>query len=171
MARYRRTRRYRRRTRWAANIEDVGPTRNTLLGGPGYASSTATLVTNPAQSSGTTSTVYTVKNVEGTFTIETDDNDTLAEGFTAYLMYVPQGMNVDANYNIQHPEYIMAYKFYGSPSPDAGQQYQPIRIKSRLARKLQTGDSIILFIKAYNQGSALRQYTLQGVIRWWTKSN
>lgn len=171
MARYRRTRRYRKRSRWAANIVDLEPVANILAAGPGYASNTATLVTNPIQNNGTTSTVYTVKNVEGTFTIETSDNDILTEGFTVYLMYVSQGMNVGPAYNTQHPEYIMAYKFYGSPSPESGQQYQPIRIKSRLARKLQTGDSIVLFIKAYNEASTARTYTLQGVIRWWTKSN
>lgn len=172
MARKYYRRRFRKSSgRWSSNIQDIPPIENTLLAGPGYSSNTTTLVTNPVQSSITTSTVYTVKNVEGTFTIESENNDLLVEGFTAYLMFVPQGMNVNSDYNVQHPEYIMAYKFYGSPTPDAGQQYQPIRIKSRLARKLQTGDSIVLFIKAYNQASSDRTYTLQGLVRWWTKSN
>lgn len=171
MAKYRRRRYRKKSSRWSANITDVGPIENTLAAGPSYVSNTTTLVTNPVQSTVTTSTVYTVKNIEGAFTIETSDGDLLVEAFTAYIMFVPQGMNVNENYNIQHPEYIMAYKFYGSPSTDADQQFQPIKIKTRLSRKLQTGDSIVLFVKAYNQASTARTYTLQGVVRWWTKSN
>ena len=171
MARKRYYRRRYKKARWSANIADIPPETNTLSAGPGYASNTATLVTNPVQTNLTTSTVYTVKNIEGTFTIETTSDDLLLEDFTVYLMYVPQGMNVSNDYNVQHPEYIMAYKFIGSPSPDSPQQFQPLRIKTRLARNLQTGDSIILFIKAYNQTTTTRNYSLQGVVRWWTKAN
>ena len=75
-------------------------------------------------------------------------------------MFVPQGMNVSTDYNIQHPEYIMNYKYLGSPTGTGTstsaevQQYQPFRLRSRLSRKLNTGDSVILFIKGLNQGTA-----------------
>lgn len=96
-------------------------------------------------------------------------------------MYLPQGMTAGNDYHIQHPEYIMAYKYLGSPTQAAqssaqasveNQQYQPTRIRSRLSRKLNTGDSIILYIKGYNQSSSTAyNYSLSGIVRWFTKAN
>lgn len=99
-------------------------------------------------------------------------------------MFVPQGMNVTASYNLEHPEYIMAYKFLGSPSVDytnlvgqgsiVGQQYQPYRINTRLSRKLNTGDSVILFIKGNNTnttGTTNAVFDFHGLVRWWTRAN
>lgn len=89
-------------------------------------------------------------------------------------MYVPQGMNITADYNIEHPEYIMTYKYLGSPTIDSnGQQYQPYKIRTRLARKLQSGDNVILFIKGTNQvnGTSPSNLRLSGLVRWWTKAN
>ena len=92
------------------------------------------LAFNPTQVNTAVSQVFTVKNVEVSFYIDSDAQNTSAvEDIAAYIMFVPQGMNITVDYNIQHPEYIMAYKFLGSPSPDTGngggQQYQPQRVK------------------------------------------
>ena len=92
-------------------------------------------------------------------------------------MFVPQGMTVTPNYNIEHPEYIMNYKYLGSPTGTGTstsaevQQYQPFRLRTRLSRKLNTGDSVILFIKGLNQGTGNININLSGLVRWWTKAN
>jgi len=175
MARYRRTRRYRRRSgRWAANIQEIN---GTLTAAPGTFSQAETILTNPAQSPTLVTQVFTVKNVEVTFNLDFESNSTSAvndiEAVTAYIMYVPQGMTITGNYNIEHPEYIMTYKYLGSPTIDNnGQQYQPYKIRTRLARKLQSGDNVILFIKGTNQNNS-NNYPLRlsGLVRWWTKAN
>ena len=174
MARYRRTRRYRRRSgRWAANIQEFN---GSLAAAPGIFSQAETILTNPAQSANLVTQVFTIKNVEITFNLdfESSDNNVVSiEGVTAYIMYVPQGMTITGNYNLEHPEYIMTYKYLGSPTVDStGQQYQPYKIRTRLARKLQSGDNVILFIKGTNQ-SASQTYSLRlaGLVRWWTKAN
>lgn len=168
----RRIRRIRRRTRWSANIQELN--NNTIDADPSSLfSGTATLATNPSQTTLGVSQVYTVKNFDINFTIETVDAQFI-EMVTAYIMYVPQGMNVSENYNLDHPEYILNYKYLGSPNPTGNtetQQFQPIRVRSKLSRKLQTGDSIVLFVKGYNQKNTGTTVSLSGLIRWWTKSN
>lgn len=191
MARTKRYRRYYRKSgRWAANIQEINAN---LIAQPGIFSQAETLVTNLSQENTRTSQTYTIKNVEITFTIDTEYPSTSQqsgqrgidlEGITVYIMYVPQGMNVTNDYNINHPEYIMAYKYIGSPQNEIanqltattpeitiGQTYQPNRIKTRLARKLQTGDNIILFVKGLNQWTLNHVIRLNGIIRWWSKAN
>lgn len=168
----RRYRRYRRKTgKWSSNIQELLDTQ--LSATPGNFSGTTTLVTNPAQSTLGVSQIYTCKNFAIDFTIESKSNNTL-EAITAYIMFVPQGMNVSSDYNIEHPEYIMNYKFLGSPMEvlnSSDQQYQPFRLRTRLSRKLNTGDSIILFIKGLNKHTASIPFYLSGLVRWWTKAN
>lgn len=147
---------------------------------PGANFVTYTLATNPVQDITTTSQVFTTKNFDISFTLEQSSNSGATtnpvniEDMTAYVMYVPQGMNVTAAYNNQHPEYVLNYKYYGSPSTDSQQQFQPYKIRTRLARKLNTGDSIVLFIK-YNYvsqtGVTGTIFEIHGVVRWWTKAN
>ena len=152
----RRYRRYRRRSsRWAANIQEIN---GSLNASPGIFSQAETILTNPAQSPNLVTQVYTIKNVEVTFNLDFEGSTVSAvndiEAVTAYIMYVPQGMNITGNYNIEHPEYIMTYRYLGSPTIDNnGQQYQPYKIRTRLARKLQSGDNVILFIKGTNQNN------------------
>lgn len=174
MARYRR-RRYRRKSKgkWSANISEIN--NEEITASPGNFSGTTTLTTNPIQTNTTVSQIYTVKNFEINFTIDAPQGNvspSTLEGTTCYIMYVPQGMNVSESYHIQHPEYIMTYKFIGSPQGEyESQQYQPFRIKTRMARRLQTGDSIILFIKGYNESENTLTFNISGLIRWWTKAN
>lgn len=176
----RRYRRYRRRSgKWAPNIKEFNADALTESLGKFYNS--AVLTTNPAQAESLVSQVYTVKNFDINFSIETKmdteaDANVAAriENLTAYIMFLPQGMNLSADYNIQHPEYIMACKYIGSPTSDTPlSAANPIRVRTRLARKLQTGDSIILFVTGYEEGSTniVLPLTLTGVCRWWTKAN
>lgn len=134
---------------------------------------TATLATNPTQTTLGVSQIYTVKNFDINFVIDSTVQESLnnIENICSYIMFVPQGMNVTSDYNLQHPEYILNYKYLGSPSSDGEQQYQPTRLRTRMARKLQTGDSIILFIKGRNQSQSELTLSLNGLIRWWTKAN
>lgn len=175
MARYRKRRFYKRKNgKWSPNIQEIS---NDIVNlSTGAFSRDYTLAFNPTQVNTAVSQVYTVKNFEVTFTVEgknseaTGDND--IEDLCVYIMYVPQGMTITPSYNNQHPEYIMAYKFIGSPSFDRNQQYQPIKIRTRLSRTLQTGDSIILFLKGNNTSTeVVSNYELHGLVRWWTKAN
>lgn len=180
----RRYRRYRRRSgRWAPNIVKVASTINTSQG-EFYA--VEDLAQNPIQVSTGVSQAFTVKNFEISFVIETENAEGSAflEGITAFIMYVPQGMNITANYYAEHPEYIMAYKFLGSPnSPDLvdepdglsirvqeRQQFQPYRIRTRLSRKLQTGDRVVLYIQGSNE-LGINRFNINGIVRWWSKAN
>lgn len=180
MARYRRSRRYRRRSgRWAPNIVKISALNDAA---PGEFFNSEDLALNPPQINTGVSQTFTVKNFEITFTIEPTITQSIQalESITAYIMYVPQGMNVTSGYYAEHPEYIMAYKYLGSPgnyvSPVSSyvqetQQYQPYRIRTRLSRKLQTGDKIILYIQGSNEDSSSRQYRIDGLVRWWSKAN
>ena len=131
MARYRR-RRYRRKSgRWAPNIIKIS---NLLAAPNGEFGLSEDLAVNPLQTNTGVSQTYTVKNFEITFTIEGAAAAVALESMTVYVMYVPQGMNVGSDYYAQHPEYIMAYKYIGSPGViassqyinDESQHYQPI---------------------------------------------
>lgn len=177
MARTRRTRRRFRRSRWSSNIQELN---NVIISADtGQWAGTTTLATNPEQNILGVSNIYTVKNFDINFTIESGNalaDANVLEAITAYIMFVPQGMNVSENYNIDHPEYILNYKYLGSPpgTTTGGaelQQFQPYKIRSRLSRKLQTGDSIILFLKGTNSSAAAVNVFLSGLIRWWTKAN
>lgn len=179
MARYRRRRFYRRKAgKWAPNIQEVG---GNIQVPPGVWSYTDQIMANPTQQPTFASQTYTIKNIEISFTFDYQDNDVgggLLENISAYVMFVPQGMNVTNDYNLQHPEYIMAYKFIGSPNQEfsdgnpLGQQFQPYKVRTRLARKLQTGDAVILFVKGINQDNTTTYgLRISGVIRWWTKAN
>lgn len=164
--------RFRRKGRWSANIQEIQNTEITAT--TRKFSATTTLTSNPVQSNTTVSQIYTVKNFEISFTMDIGSNSTSSyiESLAFYIMFVPQGMNVGENYNLQHPEYIMAYRYYGAPLQDAtSNEVVPFRLKTRMARRLNTGDSIILFITGFNEYSNSQNLKLNGLIRWWTKTN
>ena len=68
----------------------------------------------------------------------------------------------------------MAYYYQGNPAVDANNQSlgYKLKIKTRMARRLQTGDRIIYFWKARNT-NATNNYgvSVRGLVRWWTKAN
>lgn len=174
----RRRRYYRSKGRWSANIK---PLVETSIEAP-YNSSfygTVDLCQNPAQSDTTVSQQYTIKNIELNSEIEYVTSSLGSyqniESLIAYVMYVPQGMTVTETYPAFHPEYIMAMRFLGSPNVDTTAPYRnPLRIKTRLARRLQTGDKIILLVTGFNQGTQTGFNTtlkFNGLIRWWSKAN
>lgn len=177
MAKFRRYRKYTRRgrSRWSSNLVDIGPNTFVLPTHQGWNHTEFTLITNPDYSDQLTSNLYTIKNVE--VTLQFDATATSAQGIENvqfYIMYVPQTMYVGQDYAIKHPEYIMAMRYYGEPGQDATQavKYSPsIKITSRLARKLNAGDRIILLIRAANSSNNDLQTTYGGLCRFWTKAN
>lgn len=172
MAKYTRYRKYsrRNRTKWSSNIvHHTGET----ISAPASSTFFNTLVLsfNPIQQNTSVPQVFTVKNVEFNGQFESTNPITTVEGLCAFIMFVPQGMNITASYDTDHPEYIMAMKFFGTPAVDGQAYFQPLRIKTRLSRKLNTGDSIVLYLKGYNVGTSNVSLEYSGITRWWTKAN
>lgn len=171
MARYRRRRYYRRKGRWSSNIYNINTSQD-IPTGIGNADS-ITLAQNPVQSTTGVSQTYTVKNIELSSFIETDSSANLQylENIQHYIMYVPQGMAISPDYPQQHPEYILGYYYQGNPVEDIDSIGFRLKLKSRLARRLQTGDSIIYLYKIDNSSADSVNIKIRGLVRWWTKAN
>ena len=167
-------RRYRRRskTKWACNIKEF--TKNSEVAANATGFFTQLLCYNPVQTENTVSQIFTVKNIDISAWFEVDQSNA-ANAFeyaTWYIMYVPQGMTVTNNYNIEHPEYIMAMKYQGPPALDSTVPGYNIKVKTRLSRRLQTGDSVVLFGKITNtNSSSAYSFNINGIARWNTKAN
>ena len=180
MARKSKRRFYRRKGRWSANIKTL--TKSSLTTDVGTFFGVTDLCQNPIQVDSTVSQQYTVKNTEVSFEIEgsnTNPGNSLGvEGLVCSIMFVPQGLTVTETYPNTHPEYIMAYRFLGSPNieldANEGGKFlnpgrNPIKVKTRLSRRLQTGDKIILLIVGSSDVST--SLSFNGIVRWWTKAN
>lgn len=160
----------RRSGKWSSNIQNLNLTGtaqpNTRFG------DSFTIAQNPAQANTTVSQQYTVKNVEISGYIESTTYSNLKD-LTYYIMYVPEGYAVGLDLPYNHPEWIMAYKYIGvGASSSSGSFDQPPRIKTRLSRRLNTGDSIIfLYIGNNTATSGASLLTFRGLVRWWTKAN
>lgn len=175
MAKYRRIRRYRKKGRWSANIKTISsfsitaPSNSTFYGG-------LELCQNPVQNEATVSQQFTVKNVELSFDIDNffSGVDQHIEALTAYIMFIPQGFTITETLPNSHPEWIMAYRYYGKCLADDSYNTldKVFKIKTRLSRRLQTGDKLILLITGNNDNTEA-EYTLNlhGMVRWWTKAN
>lgn len=175
---------YKRKSgRWSSNIQTL-----VNITVPTAANSTffsyRELATNPIQESNKVSQKYTVKNIELTYEIDASDANSqrFLESLITYIMYVPEGYTITETLPNLHPEWIMAYRFLGSPNVELssgtlsqalaiGPGRNPVRIKTRLARRLNTGDKIILLITGINTDSSQRSFEYNGIVRWWTKAN
>lgn len=183
MARTRRYRRYYKKGKWSSNIKAIGP--NSFNIQPQSTDVVVhTLVVNPPYESNSSypvgNNIMRVKNVEVSAELETPissgSTNRFIECCTLYLMYVPEGYAVTKDTPIQHPEWIMAYQFIGSPNTeDEDHSYvnnNVKRIKSRLSRNLNTGDRIVFVISAFNESTQnTHQLIYSGLVRWWTKAN
>ena len=172
--------RYYKRNRWSANIKKLISNGNAQGNSDFY--TTIDLCLNPVQTDTTVSQQYTVKNVEFSFEIELGVNANDIENLCGYILYVPQGYYVSSDSIItNHPEWIMAMRYYGSASSDismissnnlTGSGYSKVfKIKTRLARRLQTGDKILFLVTGTNQNSNVVDVAVRGIARWWTKAN
>ena len=170
MARYRRKRYYRKRARYSPNIVRIGP--NSFNIQPQTREfGVTTLIENQGYDPSRSNTIITVKNPELSIEFENSGNGlTNIESCTAYILFIPEGYTAGINTPIQHPEWIMAYKFYGSPNYDGGFSKFVNKIKTRLSRKLNTGDRIVLLVEATNtsqQYESTMEY--QGLVHQRTK--
>lgn len=140
------------------------------------------LCQNPAQDVDTVSQLFTVKNINCQVDIELDGTNKTVENLQAYVMFVPQGYvptGAPSAYEtlpFDHPEWIMTHRFYGSPTRESTTLtpgFPPLRLTSRLARKLDTGDRIILLILGTNTGTLESGVTIDyhGLVKFNTKSN
>ena len=159
---------YRIKGRWSANIKNIDETQ---ILPEGINGSSVDLCLNPPQNDQTVSQQYTVKNIELSVFLDSDESTGNVEGVEHYIMYVPQGMQLSTSYNLQHPEYIMAYYYQGNPTFDSTSMGYKLKIKTRLARRLQTGDKIVYLWKCQRDGSTNQTVHLRGLVRWWTKAN
>ena len=170
-----RRRYYRRKGRWSVNIKDINDDQQLVHGTVN--GNSVDLCLNPLQTDITVSQQYTVKNIELSVFLEIPSETTTngaanyVEDVQHYIMYVPQGMNLTTDYNIEHPEYIMAYYYQGNSTSDTLGLGYKLKIKTRMARRLQTGDRIIYFWKARNTTTINLGVSVRGLVRWWTKAN
>ena len=173
----RRYRRYRRKFgKWSANIQRIGPNSYNI---PSQTRDIGlvTLVTNESYSDTRGNNILRVKNVEATIEFEypmaSGMSNSVVQSCTYYLLFVPEGYNVTVDTPIQHPEWIMAYRFTGSPSGENTQSGNnnyskpSYKIKSRLCRNLNTGDRVVLLIEATNISTSTQTIQYQGLVRWW----
>lgn len=179
MARYtKRSRRYyKRKGIWSSRITNfegqqlAGPSGNFVI----YYN----LAQNPAQNIDTVSQKYTVKNInlQAQLENESDVEPGSIENLQAFVMFIPQGFiptgvpGAYADVPYQHPEWILAHRFYGSPTNDSNPGYPPLRLHSRLARKLDTGDRIVLIILGNNVSINSNTLTYRGIVKYVTKAN
>ena len=176
--RYRRYRRYRKGL-WSCRIQNV--TGAQIAGDGTQYIINYTLCSNPAQNDASVSNKYTVKNINCQLQLESDAAFAV-ENLQAYICFVPQGYIPDstpsayANLPFNHPEWIMAHRFIGSAqfdneSTNAQPGFPALRLSSRLARKLDTGDRIVLIILGMNTGGSSVTLDYRGLVKYNTKAN
>lgn len=164
-----------RKEKWSPNINEFSS--EVTFGINGVTVFDTTICTNPAQNNTSVPQTFTVKNFEITFYCEGDATGVSEiDDLCAYVMFIPQGYQITNDINIQHPEWILNYKFIGSPYIEArtSQTFNytiPHRVRSRLSRKLNTGDKVVLILKGTNKNFDERTVQFHGLMRWWTKAN
>lgn len=141
---------------------------------------TVDLITNPTNVSTTQLTGY-VETIGG-FSIDcTFEGASTFNNVAMFIMYIPEGYSIASNVALslsvinQHPEWIMAYKYLGSPTEidtsSVGQGCQPTRIRSRVRRNLMTGDRIVLVIAGKNSAGESKIGTLWAYLKFASRIN
>lgn len=175
--RYRR-RSYRRKGIWSTRIQNI--TGSQLASAGNQFVINYDLTQNPAQSAETVSIKYTVKNINLQLELESESSFVAnIENLQAYVCFIPQGFipsdvpGAYANVPFQHPEWILTHRYFGSSQSDANNvaKYPPLRMFSRLARKLDTGDRIVVIILGNNAGTGSATLNYQGLVKYNTKAN
>lgn len=172
----RRYRRYRRRrAKWSPNLQvlrgsGIAPSINTAPDNGTFADFITIAQNNTTTSQNSISQIFTVKNVEVSAELESNGS---VQNVEYYIMFVPEGYALAKNLPEVHTEWIMAYKYIGTPlsSGAAISNAQPPKIRSRLSRKLNTGDQIVFIIRGLNTSSTQESVFYHGLVRWWTKAN
>ena len=166
------------RKKWASNIGSsvlnmTVPINSTSAAGAAFA-------LNPVQSPSTVSTAFTVKRVKLSIEAVTPQSEDfrVLQQVIAAIMYVPQGYQVSYSILNEHPEWVMAIKYMGepsmyeSPTSTGGTRNKPFQVSSRLARKLQTGDSVQLVLFATNTSTEnTANISFRFLAQWWSRSD
>lgn len=175
MARYRRRRFYKRKSgRWSPNLSKIHGN-GSAPSNADFADSVTIAQNNTATGASSITQVFTVKNIEVAAQLEASPTSSgpRIENIEYYVLYIPQGYAIAYDIPETHPEWIMAYKYVGSAfdySAVSSSNAQVPKIKTRLARKLNSGDSIIFMIRGHNYSTSTNvEYS--GLVRWWTKAN
>lgn len=161
---------------WSSNII-TSQTTLTFPASSTYGAGSA-LCLNPSQSVSTVSQPFTVKNIKlsvSCVATETAVSNALDNVIVA-IVYVPQGYTVTYNTLSEHPEWFMAVKYLDNPtieqqSSNSGSQYKPFTVSTRLARKLQTGDSVQLCVFGTNTETTVSSVSVRFMAQWWTCAN
>lgn len=173
MAKYTRYRKYsrRNRTHWSSRMINISKSYNYSGDQTLYAS--GVLAANPAQSTDTISQKFTVKNVWCQFSVESDTDDVnVVDNLQLFVLFIPQGYSMSNETPYDHPEWIMAQKYIGTANLSNNPGYGPLSVRSRLARTLDTGDSIKwLCIGVGKSGVNTSKVTIKGICRFNTKAN
>lgn len=178
MAKYYYKKRYYRKRKgiWSTRISNI--TGSQLVSSNSDAIIYYNLCQNPSQTDSTVSNKYTVKNVNLQLELSVDSGSQGdLENFQAYIVYIPQGYiptGVPSAYGtlpFDHPEWIMTHRFIGQAQGDVNNYYPPLKITSRLARKLDTGDRVVLIILGHNQGGSSTTIQYRGLVKYNTKAN
>lgn len=138
------------------------------------------LITNPTNAYPNQMTGY-VETI-GRFSIDcTLEGAQSLNNVAMFIMYIPEGYTISNQVNNsnsvlnQHPEWIMAYKYLGSPTQSASDQIsqgcQPTRIRSRVRRNLMTGDRIVLYITGTNSATQASTATLWAYLKFASRIN
>lgn len=141
---------------------------------------TVDLITNPTNVSTYQLTGY-VETIGG-FSIDcTLEGTSLLNNVAMFIMFIPEGYTIASDVDLsqsvinQHPEWIMAYKYLGSPTESfdstSGQGCQPTRIRSRVRRNLMTGDRIVLVIAGKNSAGESTIGTLWAYLKFASRIN
>lgn len=178
---YYRRRWYGRRTfrkkNWSSNII-TSETTISLPANSTYGAGSA-ICLNPSQSVTTVSQPFTVKNIKLSICASVDAlaNVMYLDQLVAAIVYVPQGYTVTYNTLSEHPEWFMAVKFIENPQVDDPSKgvvdyiSKPFTVSTRLARKLQTGDSIQLCLFGTNKVNTSVSVRFSFMAQWWTCAN
>nr|WAK45949.1 MAG: capsid protein [Entamoeba-associated CRESS DNA virus 4] len=175
---YYRRRWYGRRTfrkkNWSSNIITTSTT-ITFPANTTYGAGSA-LCLNPSQSVSTVSQPFTIKNIKLSIVSQSDELNVplYVDNLTVAIMYVPQGYTVSYNTLSEHPEWVMAIKFLDDPTLVPGTSngiIKPFTVSTRLARKLQTGDSVQLCVFGTNNGNSACTARFKFLAQWWTCAN
>lgn len=173
----RRYRRYRRRrAKWSPNLQvlrgsGIAPSINTAPDNGTFADFITIAQNNTTTSQNSISQIFTVKNIEVSAELESNSS---VQNIEYYIMFVPEGYSLSKNLPEVHTEWIMAYKYIGSPITPGGSttsNAQPPKIRTRLSRKLNTGDQIVFIIRGLNNSTQQELVSYHGLVRWWTKAN
>lgn len=143
--------------------------------------STLSIIENPTNAppnNGVTGYVETIGRFSLDCTLEGADS---LDNVALFVMYVPEGYflasgdisdNPSLDVISKHPEWIMAYKYLGSPTDSStGQGCQPTRIRSRVRRNLMTGDRIVLVVTGTNSAGQSITGTIWAYLKFASRIN